>query len=214
MKESFKPSPGPPAVSCLTEPMQRPVNRLADWHKVLLQPQSGHLTPSSKGQRSFSPGCKDPNIPVRSNPCTPGSYGRSVHCVRREEMYQGRSRGFLGMESLIGGLAAEAPRLHINTFQAWVTSVSWEERLGVFSGSCGSLVHRETERKLFTSRNLDDIADWFPLPTPQAWMGLEGILWLESMQGGKLTPPTCLMWARFVAKLPKITCHHLKPPPE
>lgn len=210
-------SPVPPAVSCLTEPMQRPMNRLADWHKVLLQPQSGHLTPAVRVSAPFYRGVKIPIswfglirvcldlMEPRWSQTLTWTIDRSVHCVRWEEMYQGRSRGFLGTESLIGGPAAEPPRLHINTFQAWVTSVSWEERFGVFSGSRGSMVHRETERKLFTSRNLDDIADWFPLPAPQPWMGLKGILWLESMRGGKLTPPTCLMWARFVAKLPKIT---------
>lgn len=91
MKESFKPSPAPPAVSCLTEPVQRPVNGLADWHKVLLQPQSGHLTPRSKGQRSFSPGCKDPNILVRSNPRMSGSHGTSLEPDAHMDHWQERS---------------------------------------------------------------------------------------------------------------------------
>lgn len=130
MKESFKPSPGPPAVPCLTELMQRSVNRRADWHKVLLQPQSGHLTPAVRVSAPFHRGvkipiswfglihvCLDPMEPRWSQMLT-WTNDRSVHCVRREEMYQGRSRGFLGMESLIGGPAAEPPRLHINTFQA------------------------------------------------------------------------------------------------
>lgn len=78
MKESFETSPGPPAVSCLTEPMQASHEQAGRLAQSPSAATVGTLDPRSKGQRSFLSGCKDPSILVWANPCMSGSYGTSL----------------------------------------------------------------------------------------------------------------------------------------
>lgn len=142
----------PPSSSCSVPdwthvlPCEEP-GRLAGSPQaaIPLPPEWGHLTSSLRVTSHFHPGCKDlkgwhspihPNIRVWPNPCVFVSYAPSVepdacmdhwqegHCEPDREMDQEWSQGFLD-KGLFCRPAAEPSCLHINTFQAWITSVSW-----------------------------------------------------------------------------------------
>lgn len=201
-----------PAVSRLAEGAHCPANTLADWHKVLTQPQWRHLTPRRPGSplpfTGVTPWRGDtlPSLPISwlgSNPArgSHGSPAAGFYCARSDEMHHGwRFSGDRLADLQLNRRVCISMPSSLSDFS--------QLRRGIwcFPGIPGAQGDRKEASQQQESWRHSRVIPFNPLLQHEwACVTRRDPVTKRERREGKPTPPTCLMWARFIALLPKIT---------